>query len=504
MIKIVKRVLAVLIVAALLLMGCFVLAVGPWPLYTDARYQQAGYFKNALAAIDAAAQTITNAPAAPLQAGWAEREITPAPGHPMAGYGGRPNGKRSTGVREPLFVRALALHDGANTVVLVGSDMLQTLPNLLDMVEARLAKEGLLRNRNIMYTSSHTHCGPGGLAPGFAAKMSYGEFDPPYLDRLAGQFADAITEAVRNMAPARFAHGVVDAPEYIRNRTRKHGGVDAAMHIAVAERKEDGQRLYLARYSAHGTVYSEEVLAFNNDYAGAFQRQVKERTGMPLLFMGGAVGSMRPNPPGPPMPEPWTPELELAFEHDPESQLVRQGKKTQEDWLRDQAMRVEAMGAALADRLLTAAASLSFEDQISLAAIDAPFAPPPAQVRLFSSKWRLSPFVFTLLGVPRQGRLQAARIGGMFLIGLPYDVSGEISLAWQHWAQEHGAQLWVTSFSGAYLGYLSPDKYYHEMGEGLHYNQNYEIGQMNWFGPNQEAFAADLFRHAFQRLTPAG
>lgn len=138
---------------------------------------------------------------------------------------------------------------------------------------------------------------------------------------------------------------------------------------------------------------------------------------------------------------------------------------------------------------------------VAVASVECFYTPPPAQVRMFSPKWRLSPFAFKLLGVPTTGRLQAARIGSMFLIGMPYDLSGEISMAWQQWAREHGAALWVTSFSGAYLGYLSPDKYYHEIGEDLHYNQNYEIGQMNWFGPNQEACATELFRHVFERMT---
>jgi hypothetical protein len=89
---------------------------------------------------------------------------------------------------------------------------------------------------------------------------------------------------------------------------------------------------------------------------------------------------------------------------------------------------------------------------------------------------------------PSTGRLQAARIGSMFLIGMSYDFSGETSRVGQQCAQERGADyLWVTSFSSAYLGHLSPDKYCHEMGEGLHCNRNYEIGRMNWFGPNQKA-----------------
>ncbi len=499
--RIFKRITAGVLLLALLLAVGFVLMVGPWPLYSDSHFQQAAYYKKALTAIDAATENMRqNDNSAPLKAGWAEREITPKPGHPMAGYGTRPNNKLSTGVLEPLYVRALALNDGTNTVVLVGSDMLQTLPNLLALVEARISKTVSLTNRNVMYTSSHTHSGPGGLAPGLAAKESYGDYHPEYLALLADRFAEAIEEAVKTMAPARLAHGLVEVPEYIRNRTRK-GPVDPTLHIAVAEKTEGGQRLYVARYSAHGTAYGEEMLQLNNDWAGAFQRAVKEKTGSALLYMGGAVGSMCPNPPGPPLPKPWTPALEKAFENDVESEMVKQGKKTLDELLRDQRARVEAMGAAMAERLVAAAKDLKFEEHVGVASLECFYAPPPAQVRMFSPKWRLSPLAFKLLGVPTTGRLQAARIGSMFLIGMPYDLSGEISMDWQQWAREHGTDLWVTSFSGAYLGYLSPDKYYQEVGEDLHYNQNYEIGQMNWFGPNQEAYATELFRHVFGRMT---
>lgn len=502
--RIIKRIFAVLFLLVILAIAAVVVLVGPWPLYSDAHYEQKVYFKKALAAIEKAAEeTHLDGAIAPLKAGWAEREITPKPGHPMAGYGTRPNNMLSTGVLDPLYVRALALNDGEDIVVLIGSDMLQTLPNLLEMIEARISKTVSLTNRNIMYTSSHTHSGPGGLAPGFAAKESYGEYSPDYLIFLANCFSEAISDAVKTMTPARFAHGAVDVPQFIRNRTRK-GPVDSTLNFAVVEKADGSGRLYLARYSAHGTAYGEEMLEFNNDHAGAFQRVIREKTGMPLLYMGGAVGSMCPNPPGPPLPKPWTPELERVFENDVESEMVKQGKKTLEELLRDQKARVEAMGAAMADRLIEAAHDAPFEDRIDIASLDAAYSPPPAQVRLFSPKWRLSPFAFNLLGIPTTGRLQAARIGSMFLIGVPYDFSGETSMVWQQWARERGADLWVTSFSGAYLGYLSPDKYYQEIGPDLHYNQNYEIGQMNWFGPNQEAYVTDLFHHVFDRMTAKG
>lgn len=472
--------------------------VGPWPLYTDAKYRESCYYHDALSAIDnAAGATHQGSAPGPLRAGWAQRDVTPEIGHPMAGYGGRKNDKKSEGIHERIMVRALALSDGADTVVLLGSDLLQTLPNMLDLIEPKIQQAVGLTNGNILYTSSHTHCGPGGFAPGMIAEEAFGEYSPAYLSRLSNDIADAIIEAVQSMSPARFAHGAVEAPEYIRNRCRADAPVDATLHVAIAE-KESGERLYIARYSAHGTAYGEEMMELNGDFAGAFQRAVKKQTGFPLLYVGGAVGSMRPYPPGPPLPTPKTPDQALWFENDIESSLVRSGKKSLDQLLHDQEARVEAMGSALAEKALATASALEFSNQLDIAAFAVPYNPPPAQARLISPDWRLSPHLFRLLGVPTEGRLQAARIGNLVIIGLPYDVSGELSRTWQDTLIKDDQQLWITSFSGAYLGYLSPDGYYRDIGPQFCYNQNYEIGQMGWFGPNQAAYITDLVEHSIK------
>lgn len=493
-IRLVKWTLITLFVILVAGISAVMILIGPWPTYSESHYKQSRYFKTAVEEISKRInETPYRTQASPLFAGWSQRDITPAVGSPMAGYGGRPNELRATGIREPLFVRALALRNDVTTAVIVGADMLQVFPNVLDAVEKRIQPEIGLTNRRIYYTGSHTHCGPGGLAPGFVAESFMGPYNPGYVEFLVKQFADAIIEAVHHMKPARFAHTAIHLPDFIRNRSRTTGTTDDVLHGACFEQLDTGQRLYLARYSAHCTVFSEEMLALNNDYAGAFQRAVRDATGAPLLFMAGAVGSMRPYPPGPPLPEPWTEELRLGFENDVESTLVRQGKKTLEAMLRDQAERAAAMGQALAASLLSDFSAPAFTEKVTLFIEAFPFDPPPAQVRPMSTAWRLSPFAFSVLGIPKQGRIQVLVINACMLLGMPYDFSGEVSKEWQQWAATYGKSLWVTSFSGTYLGYLSPDRYYHELGAHLPYNHNYEIGQMNWFGPNQEAFLRDLF-----------
>ena len=192
MLRWLKRILIALLALFAGIAAALVLFVGPWPLYSDSRYRESSYFARALADIEKAAAAANNTAPAPLRAGWAERDITPEVGHPLAGYGGRANDKRSEGIREPVFVRALALNDGTDTVVLVGTDLLQTLPNILELVEQRIEPELGLTNANIMYTSSHTHCGPGGLAPGIVAREAFGEFSPAYLELLSTRMAEAI------------------------------------------------------------------------------------------------------------------------------------------------------------------------------------------------------------------------------------------------------------------------------------------------------------------------
>ncbi|MBW7865253.1 MAG: hypothetical protein GX580_08805 [Candidatus Hydrogenedens sp.] len=461
--KLVKRVLKITAIVLVLLVAAFVVVVGPWPVYKASDHRQAPYYPAAVESIHKAAGLTRVSPDPDLlHAGWAVTDMTPKVGTPMGGYSARPDGKRSTGVRDPLFVKAVVLGDGEDLVAVVGSDMLQTLPNLLELVEAEVCAKTPLTPHNIMYTSSHTHCGPGALAPGMAANISYGKYDPELVKFLAARFAEVIIKAHDTMAPAKLAHGAVDAPEYIRNRTRK-APKDSTLNFAVLE-KDSGERCVIARYSAHPTVFSEQMTEFTAEFPGAFQRAVERDTGATAVYLGGALGSS-----GPDCPVEGPPEV-----------------------------RIEAMGEGLAAHLAEGMQNLEFKDHVDIASLTSAFGVPSPQMRPFKPSWRVSPIFAGLFGLVPEGRIQAARIGDMMLIGMPFDFSGETSLKWQAWAKERGVNLWPTGFSGSYLGYLSPDEYYNVVDKGG--NLNYETGLMSWFGPGMESYMTDLFQTIFQAL----
>lgn len=441
----------------------FVVLVGPWPVYRDSHYQDQAYYRDALAAIEthAVSSHLTSEPGT-LQAGWARRNITPPIGAPMGGYSGRKNDKKSTGVRDELYVRAMALSDGVDTAVLVGSDMLIVPPNVSAAVRENVAAQAGLSPDQILFNASHTHCGPGGFMPGLASKVSGGTYDPSLVAILIEGFTGAIVEAVNSLEPASLASGSVDAPDYIRNRMRDGAPVDSELSFMMV-RQDDGDLCYLVSYSAHPTLFGANMTSFSAEYPGELMRFIEAETPHDAHYLGGAVGSMGPRAP--------------------------EGN--------DADARVVAMGRALGSLVLARDDTLLFSNRHDIAAVGVPVGMPAFQVRPSEAhvNWRVSPIATKFLGLRREGWIHGVRVGDLFFVGMPFDFSGETSIAWKAWAETQGLDLWTLSFCSTYCGYLSPDEYYWEA------PLNYETGAMGWFGPNTEAYFTELFHTLVGQLT---
>jgi hypothetical protein len=207
-------------------------------------------------------------------------------------------------------------------------------------------------------------------------------------------------------------------------------------------------------------------MQFTGEYPGFLMRRIAEQTGAEAIYLGGAVGSMSHR----------APEGENAFD------------------------RSRAMGRALADKVLEAVADTTqFEDKVDIASIGIPIRLPPFQLRL-NEKWRVSKFLFPILGIDIDGWMHAVRIGDIALVGTPADFCGEISVDLKSRTQNRIGNLWVMSFNGDYAGYISPDRYYYDQDEKGGYG--YERGVMSWIGPDQEAFTVSLIMHMIGTLFP--
>lgn len=455
-----KKILVGLGAAVLLLAALFLIFVGPWPTYAASDVETTSYYRKALSTADAQVRESTFGNVGPLQAGWASARITPPVGTPLAGFGDR-QGKPSTGVHDELYVKAVALSDGKDTAVLVGSDMLIVPDNIADLARAQAAEKTGLTANDILFNASHTHSGPGAWAPGLAASLFGGAYDEKIMQGIADAFASAIVEAYTALGPAEMAHGDIDVPDFIRNRAHE-GPVDSKLSYLVI-RKEGGELCHVISYSAHPTVLGGSNMEFSGDYPGYLQRAIETEAGGMAIFLVGATGSMGPKIDGP-----------------------------------DGFTRAQSMGEALARRVLDDEKGASFEEKVEVASAGFPFKTPPLQFRL-NANWRLSPYFFSMVGLDDTAWVTGVRLGEVFLYGTPCDMSGEISRDLKEWAGARGVDLWVLSFDGDYIGYVSPLKYYSLPKDKT---DDYEMYTMSWTGPNQEAFFTDLLHHLVETMSP--
>lgn len=447
--------------AVVLLMTTCTALVGPWPVYSDSDYESSTYFREAIDRIDeeAAASGWGNRKG-PLRAGWAMRDITPPIGAPMAGYGGRADGKRSTGVRDRLFARALAFDDGVDTAILLVGDMLVVPPDIAAAVRENLAVDPGLAPGDILFNATHTHCGPGGFAPGIASRLAGGEYDPGIESMLVDAMTEAARDAFASRVPVEMASASTREPRYIKNRARDGAPVDDELAI-LSLRTQDGRRVLVVSYSAHPTVFGKRMREFSRDYPGALQDELKARMGAEdVFFLSGSVGSMGDHPPN----------------------------------AATDSASVDLMGLGLALKVGEQLEGLEYDSRVDIAAFGLPIGMPPIQLRPVNARFRLSPWISRRIGLEREGWFHMLRLDDVLFVGLPFDFSGESSLEWKAWAAERDLDLWPVSFCGHYCGYLTPDRYY--LDEPL----GYETREMSWYGPNVEAFMTDLFRHGVAAL----
>ncbi|MCP4664427.1 MAG: hypothetical protein GY856_54280 [bacterium] len=436
--------------------------VGPWPTYGNVDLEEADYFQQAIAAIAAsAARSERTATPGPLAAGWAKMPMTLPSGTPLAGYGNR-RGQPATGAHDELTVKALVLSDGRDRVAIVASDLLIVPENVAEKVRIEVARRVALAADDILFSASHTHSGPGAFAPGWVAGRFAGEYDPAVVTALAELMAETIVRAYESQGPARLGRGRVKVPEHIRNRTREGAPVDPDLDFLLVE-KHDRSRCTMVSFAAHPTLVGGDNMEWSAGYPGALTRTLEREVGGMALFLAGAMGSMGPEPPA-----------GLAG-----------------------FAAAEALGRSLASRVVAELDGLALDDRLDVASVGIALKMPPLQVRW--NRWlRLSPFLVRGLGVDNRAWLQGVRVGETVLIGTPSDFSGELSVELKTWAAELGYDLWVLSFNGDYIGYVSPDRYYATASRKG--REGYEMVVMSWCGPQQAEYLVRLVRRMVGEL----
>lgn len=252
-----------------------------------------------------------------LLAGMAEVDITPPPGHRMAGYF---NERLATGVRDPLHAKAIVLRQGRQRVALIFCDIIGVTREVSANARARISAQTGISARNILIAATHTHTGPlfqdvrrdalheravekFGHDP--AETIHYPDFLVERLVRVAAEAHQRLSPAVLRVAVAReeglafnrryhmkdgsvvFNPGVLNP-----NIVRPAGPVDPDVGLVFVE-AADGKALgSLTVFACHcDTVGGTEYSA---DYPFFLQETLRGRfgTGFCSAFAAGTCGDI--------------------------------------------------------------------------------------------------------------------------------------------------------------------------------------------------------------------
>ena len=259
-------------------------------------------FLTAVAAMTVTPQRLTRTGQG-WRAGVATIEITPDRSLWMAGFAART--EASQGVALPLHAKALALKCGNQaTAVLVTADLLGVTARMTDRVAAAVQRRLGLRRQNILFNSSHTHCGPvvdEQLSVAYGLTAAQLDDIRTYTTQLEDKLATVIANAVSRLEPAQLSYAR-DETDFAANRRTAYlplGPVDHTVHVLRVDGLDGGLKAIVFGYACHNTTLPPTIVQYHGDYAGVAQAILeKGHAGTTALFVAGCGADANPTPRG--------------------------------------------------------------------------------------------------------------------------------------------------------------------------------------------------------------
>lgn len=388
-------------------------------------------------------------------AGWSAINITPPSPLRLAGYG--PRGP-FTSILDSLYVRVVIIDNGEMEAIIISMDLLMFPPLLKNRIEASLASNGISKNQ-IYLAATHTHHAFGNWEKSIGGELIFGKYDAKNFDHITNCIYLAIKSAREKKSPSKLAFGKADAGELAINRLdSKNGAKDPFLRTILLE-NDLGKKAIIVAFAGHATTLDADAWEISRDYPGIIVDELEANDSIDFaMFCAGMVGSHNI-------------DIDVPKGHD----------------------RMYATGKRLAGKLMNDSQELAFETNSVIAGQDIPVPMPPSQMRI-SKHLRVRDWIFSAFLGPLQANIKVLRIGNVLMIGMPCDFSGEISVS-EHldeYAASNGLQLFITSFNGNYIGYITEDDYYFK-------SNHDEVRTMNWTGPYMGSYFSSYIKEIIEQ-----
>ncbi len=413
-------------------------------------YRQTTYYAQLQRNIAALPADTIKAAADTLQIGWAKINITPDQRLPLAGYGHRRGAYQS--VHDSIWARTVVFDNGIRKAAFITLDLLIVPPELTETLTKKLPAFGYTIDQ-VYLTAIHSHHSVGAWAPRIAGWGVAGSFRPEWIEQLAKKIILTIQQADEQKETASIGTARYPASELVTNRVVRGGPVDSLVRVFKI-RQNSGSTALIVSFSAHATCLHSRGKELSRDYPGALVDSLEKSPAVDFaVFCAGAVGSHGPG------------ALGENFE------------------------RAGNMAYFLSRKILIDFGRIQLSYQTGLRILTLPLPLRDPKLRIYKD-WRRRPWVYYWALGRYPAVLKGLRIGNTLWVGTPCDFSGELTGPIQQVVSD--APLFITSFNGGYIGYITNDAYYDL--------PHYETRTMNWFGPENGAYLTEAMQELVKRL----
>lgn len=237
----------------------------------------------------------------PLKAGFAEADLSPAPGTRKIGWNNKNQGDK---VLDPLYARAAAFECGEGRVGFIALDLLFVHRDQVAEIRRLVQEKTGFPGANLLIGATHNHAGP-------AIETDLYPKDEAYVARMIEQSVAAFVQAWEARQPAEIGAGSVAEFHAGYNRrvlyrdgiVKCHGSfkdpnalafegpVDPEVAV-LAARGKDGKLLgSIVNFACHPCHHGGDQV-FSAGYPGQLAKAMKEKGCPATLFLQGAGGNI--------------------------------------------------------------------------------------------------------------------------------------------------------------------------------------------------------------------
>jgi len=206
-----------------------------------------------------------------------------------------------------LVFRAVALSRGEGfEAILVSADLLgfgtQARSGVLEDLQERIGRD---LDDALVIGCNHTHGGPGRWVNKEGPyELGFDSFHPELFMRINGALADAVEQALADLAPAEIGHVMASTSGAHNDRRCENNALldllqENPSMPTLAVRRDGQIDALVMSYGYHGTVIDSDELTLNGDMGGFVEMKVAEAFDHPVnvLFFNSWGGDQSPGDP---------------------------------------------------------------------------------------------------------------------------------------------------------------------------------------------------------------